>query len=415
MNAPSTPPSLPRRAYVVSQFPEFCETFVLNEIVELERRGIPFQVFSLKRCRDTRFQPLARELMERSTHYAPSVFSPSVLVAHVAVAATRPLAYLGCLWLVARSLAGGIAVFSKTLYVFLQAAYFARRARDLNIAHVHAHWASIPSSAGLFIARMAGAGFSLTAHAYDIFIDRTLLAEKIRSARYLVTCTRHNRDFLLKHYPWADPEKVRTFYHGVDLDVFDCAHDAVAEEPTILSIGRLCDTKGFPDLIDACAILRDRGTDFRCRIVGDGPMRRELEERIARLDLCGRVEIAGLMGRDELLDEYRRARLFALPCVVTPRGDRDGLPNVVLEAMAMGLAVVATGVSALGEAVVDGETGRLVPERSPQRFADAIAGLWADAPLRAKMGENARARARKEFGLKECIDRLAAFIHERHK
>lgn len=400
---------------MVSQFPEFCETFILNEIVELGQRGIPFEVFSLKRCHDTQFQPRARDLMQLVTHYAPSIFSPRTIASHLAFLFSRPGVYFRCLSLAFGSRRGGMAVLAKTLYVFLQAPFFARRARDLNIAHIHAHWASIPSSAGLFIARMAGLGFSLTAHAYDIFIDRTLLAEKIRSATYLVTCTQYNRDFLLREFPWADPERIRASYHGVDLNVFDHAHDAAAEEPVILSVGRLCATKGFPTLIDACAILRDRGIDFRCRIVGDGPLRRALEERIARADLCGRVEIAGLMEREALLEEYRRARLFVLPCVVTRRGDRDGLPNVVLEAMAMGLPVVATDVSALGEAVKDGETGRLVPSRNPTLLADAIASLWDDAPLRAKMGESARSRVRREFGLKECIDRLAAFIHSSHR
>ncbi len=405
--------SLPPRAYVVSQFPEFCETFILNEMVELARRGVPFEIFSLKRCGDERFQPGARELMEASTHYAPSVFPPVVAWAHLSLAAAHPVRYFSTLFLAFHAFRGSWEVFAKTLYVFALAPWFARIAIRRGLGHIHAHWASIPSSGGLFAARLAGLPFSLTAHAYDIFIDRTLLNEKIHAAEYMVTCTRYNRRFLLETYPDVDPGKILANYHGVDLEVFDEPHDQAAEEPLILSVGRLCDTKGFPDLVEACRLLKERGLDFSCRIVGDGYMREEIEDLIREGGLEDRIEIMGLLSRAEVVEIYRRARLFALPCVVTPRGDRDGLPNVVVEAMAMGLPVVATDVSALPEAVLDGETGRLTPPRDPKALADAIESLWQDASLRARMGEAGRRRVRRDFGLRDNIERLAAFTKDR--
>lgn len=401
------------RAYVMSQFPEFCETFILNELVELEKRGVPFQVFSLKRCRDAMLQPEARRVMERQTHYAPPLYSPAVAWAHATVAARHPLRYLATLGLALRALRGPWHVFAKTLYVFGQSAWFARQASKRALCHVHGHWASVPSSAALFIARLAGLPFSLTAHAYDIFIDRTLLAEKIHAARYLVTCTQYNRDFLLEAYPDTPPEKVLAAYHGTDLRVFDEAHDCAKEEPVILSVGRLCDTKGFPDLVEACRLLKERGLQFKCRIVGDGALRPEIEKRVRLAGLEGVVEITGLLPRERLIEQYRRARLFVLPCVVTPRGDRDGLPNVIVEAMAMGLCVVGTSVSALPEAIVSGETGELVAPHTPRALADAIEGLWDDAPRRKRLGENARHRVRERFGLVDNMDRLAQFIHRR--
>jgi glycosyltransferase involved in cell wall biosynthesis len=413
MIATETDFPLPTRAYVVSQFPEFCETFILNEIVELEKRGIPFRVFSLKRCLDTQFQPGAREPMRTATHYAPPLWSPRLWWAHLLAALTRPAAYFSTLLLALGSARGSWEVFAKTLYVFAQAPWFARVARRQGLRHVHAHWASIPSSAGLFIARLAGTPFSITAHAYDIFIDRTLLREKIRQARYIVTCTRYNGRFLEETFPDDAPGKVEVVHHGVDLDVFDQPHDPAAEGPLLLSIGRLCDTKGFPDLVAACAILKRRGLKFRCRIIGDGYMRGELESQIRASGLEDTVEITGLLPREKVLDEYRRARLFALPCVVTPRGDRDGLPNVIVEAMAMGLAVVGTNVSALGEAIEDGETGRLVPPRNPQALADAIGDLWEESDLRARMGEKGREKARREFSMRKNVDKLAAFIRQK--
>ena len=181
----------------------------------------------------------------------------------------------------------------------------------------------------------------------------------------------------------------------------------------ILAVGRLCDTKGYPDLIRACAILAARGVGFRCRIVGDGYMREEIEAMIGNAGLGDRIEITGLLPRDGVVDQYRRARLFALPCVVTPRGDRDGLPNVVVEAMAMGLPVVSTNVSGLPEAVADGETGCLVPPHSPEGLADAIEKLWNAPDQRRKMGEEARRRVRETFGLQSNMDILARETHRR--
>lgn len=413
MTAQTASSSLPMRAYVVSQFPEFCETFVLNEMIELEKRGVPFKVFSLKSCRDTQFQPGAREIMDRATFYAPHPLHPGHLLANLRSIFTGPGRYLATLALAFRARRGGIAVLIKTLYVFYIAAWFARIARREGVHHIHAHWASIPSSGGLCIARLAGIEFSLTAHAYDIFIDRTLLREKIQEARYLVTCTEYNKRFLLKTYPDVAPGKVEAVYHGTDMDVFARDHNVAAEKPVMLSVGRLCDTKGFPELIEACRLLREKGLDFECRIVGDGYMRDALETQIRDAGLTGQVRILGLMPREKVIEEYSQARLFVLPCVITARGDRDGLPNVIVEAMAMGLPVVGSEVSGLPEAIHHGETGLLVPPENPPALAAALEKLWNDAALRRTMGEAAAQKARATFSLRENMEKLARLTREK--
>ncbi|HNY26609.1 MAG TPA: glycosyltransferase, partial [Candidatus Sumerlaeota bacterium] len=212
-------------------------------------------------------------------------------------------------------------------------------------------------------------------------------------------------------YPWARPEHLHAVYHGVDLTAFDEAHDPAVEEPLLLSVGRLCDTKGFPELVEACRLLRERGVAFSCRIVGDGYMRDDLERQIRESGLEGVVTIAGLLPRAAVRDLYRRARLFVLPCVVTSRGDRDGLPNVIVEAMAMGLPVVASNISGIPEAVVEGETGRLTPPHDPGALAEAIQSLWEDPALRARMGRAGHARTRERFGLEHNVALLAALTH----
>jgi colanic acid/amylovoran biosynthesis glycosyltransferase len=409
-----TPPPLPERAYVLSQFPEFCETFILNEMLQLRDQGIPFTIFSLKRCRDGKYQPGARELMERSTVYPPSLLSFTVFASHIRILTRNPTAYFYCATLLLRTLLASPILFSKSLYVFLLAPWFAREANRRAIQHVHAHWISIPGTAGLFIARMAGTSYSVTAHAYDIFIDRTLLREKIASSMYVATCTEYNRKYLVERYPDVASGKVYTFYHGVDLATFDRPHDGENEKPEILSVGRLCETKGFPDLIEACRILKDRGMQFACRIVGNGPLRESLVEQILRSGLEDTVEILGLLPRDRVIAHYRTARVFCLPCVVAPNGDRDGLPNVICEAMAMELPVVATSVSGIPEAIRDGDTGLIVPPHDPKSLADTIASIWDDPDTRRRIGQNARQSIREKFNLTSCTKALAEFIRNRH-
>ncbi|MFP4379997.1 MAG: glycosyltransferase family 4 protein [Candidatus Sumerlaeia bacterium] len=413
MNELRTFPNLPKRAYVVSQFPEFCETFILNEMMELSKRGVAFEVFSLKPCRDAHFQPGAREIMDQATHYGPPIWHPMIWLSQLYYLFRHPSRWFSSLGLVWKSRRGGASILLKSFYVFLLAAWFARKAAKRDIAHIHAHWASIPSTAGLLIAKFAGLPFSLTAHAYDIFIDRTLLREKMEAARYIVTCTQYNGRFLRERYPEQAPGKVEVVYHGVDLEVFRPPAEPREDKPVVLSVGRLCDTKGFPDLLDACMLLRDRGVDFRLKIIGDGYMREELESQIERLHLGDLVEIAGLLPREEVRKAYAESRLFVLPCVVTPRGDRDGIPNVILEAMAMGMPVVGTDISGLPEAIEDGVNGRLIPPHAPEKLADAIQELWENADLRERMGRASREKVERVFGLQMNMDHLAGFIHEK--
>jgi glycosyltransferase involved in cell wall biosynthesis len=164
-----------------------------------------------------------------------------------------------------------------------------------------------------------------------------------------------------------------------------------------LSVGQLKHKKGLHDLLDACRILVERGLSFDCQIVGEGPLRGELTARIAELDLRSRVRLLGVLPHDAVVEKYREATIFALPCVTGPDGDRDGIPNVILEAMAMGLSVVSTRHSGIPEAVEDGRTGLLVPPGAPGQIANAIARLLENGLLRERLGSRGRERVREVF------------------
>jgi glycosyltransferase involved in cell wall biosynthesis len=183
--------------------------------------------------------------------------------------------------------------------------------------------------------------------------------------------------------------------------------DGAERDPRlIISIGQLWERKGLRYLVEACGVLRDRGADFRCEIVGDGPLRAELEALIQELDLADRVLLTGPQPFPEVVRRYRRASVFVLPCIVTDEGDRDGIPNVILEAMASRLPVVSTAVSGIPEVIHDGETGLVVPQRDPAAIADAVQRLAADPGLAAAIGERANALVRAEFDPDRNVGRL---------
>jgi glycosyltransferase involved in cell wall biosynthesis len=399
-----------RIAYVMSQFPELHETFILREIVELRRQGMDLRLFSLKPCRDSIVHAEARALMVE-TRYAAFFFSRHVLAAQVRWLCRRPGRYLRMLaFLVARSWRSP-QVLVKSLAIVPKAAYFAEVMQAAGVTHIHAHWASIPTTAALIASRLTEIPFSFSAHAYDIFLDRTLLEEKLRAARFAVTCSGFARQYLREHFDGLADRTVTVNYHGLDLGRYTPPPARPPGTPLILSVGRLTEQKGYRYLIAACRRLRGEGRAFRCWIVGAGPLRAALERQVRRAGLQGVVAFLGPKTHDEVLALYRAATLFVLPCVVCRNGDRDGIPNVLIEAMAMEVSVVSTAVSGIPELVVQRETGLLVPERDVAALAMAMGGLLDLPGLRREIGRRARERVLALFdGSRNVADLARLFL-----
>jgi glycosyltransferase involved in cell wall biosynthesis len=260
----------------------------------------------------------------------------------------------------------------------------------------------------LVASRLLDARYSVTAHAREIYVAPVLLPERISNAAFTATCTEYNRRHLATLVDRSTGERILRLYHGLDLSTFDGrprrAEDA--QRPLLLSVAQLWERKGLEDLVRACGHLRDRGSEFRCEIVGEGPLRPRLEALIAELRLGELVTLTGPLPHPEVVARLAAARAFVLPCVVAPDGDRDGIPNVILEAMASGLPVVSTPVSGIPEVVRDGETGYLVPEHDPEAVASACERLLTDADLASRLGEAGRVFVRREFDLHRNVDRL---------
>jgi glycosyltransferase involved in cell wall biosynthesis len=282
----------------------------------------------------------------------------------------------------------------------------------VGVEHLHAHFAHGPASVARYASLLIGVPYSFTAHAKDIYTSPPgLLATKIDLAKFVVTCTDYNSEYLRSLASPATRARIHRIYHGVDLSKFDAGSREVsdtttASQLTVLSIGRLVEKKGLPYLIEAIADLRAQGYPVHLKIVGGGPVREALASQIQHAGLTHSVTLLGPRPQEALLDLYPSAAVFALPCIVTENGDRDGIPNVLVEAMRMGVPVVSTCISGIPELVINQQTGLLVPPRDARALAEAIARLLDDHTLADRLVAQAAQHVRNEFDLTGNTARL---------
>ncbi|HEX9638340.1 MAG TPA: glycosyltransferase [Acidobacteriota bacterium] len=392
--------------YVLKMFPRFSETFILAEILELERRGVKLEIVSLRKPDDGCFHAELARLRSR-VHYLPehaTCHPMRFLAAHFSSARRRPRSYLAALGLALQCLPLGWPA-------FLRAPLIAQRFEPTAIGQLHAHFASLPALAALLAARLLGIQFSFTAHAKDIFhraCRPRILKALIRHAVQVITIS----DFNIRHLARLDPAALRShklvrIYNGIDLRRFSPPQRLEPSDPaSILAIGRLVEKKGFGDLIEALGQVQRRGLQFHCQIIGKGPLEPELERAIDQNRLRSHVSLEGPLARGAIAARLRRASMLVVPSVVGRDGNREGLPTVLLEAMACAVPAVATTVTGIPEAIEDGVHGRLVPPGDPTRLAEAIGALLADAALRHRLGRAARQRAEQRFDLGRNVAEL---------
>lgn len=391
-----------RVVYFVSLFPCWSETFIVREIQQLLQLGVDVRIVSLKHPSEKLVQSDAEALLDRVLY---PVAWPVALMRVLAQLLLHPLRELSDLWRLMRKLAGHPQALAKSLVVWWRTLGLLPEIRALAPDHLHAHWATYPSTAALWAARRLGVPFSFTAHAHDIFLEDHLLAEKMRRAAFGVTISEFNRQYLAKHASPAALDCMRIVHCGVSPAGF-AFHPEGRRPGFIAAVGRLDDIKGFVHLIDACALLQQRGVVFECAIVGEGPLRPMLEARIAAAGLSGRVKLLGARKQEEVRQILSEASVFVLPSVVTERGDRDGIPVALMEAMAVGLPVVSTRVSGIPELVEHGVTGLLAEEKDAAGLAGAIEQLFADPAAAQAMAAQARRKVEQEFDVAREAQKL---------
>ena len=337
---------------------------------------------------------------------------PRLLYHNFKLARQRPTAYSGAFRLMVTRFRRKKKV--ATIKHLLQAGYLVQALLPgTGVRHLHAHFAHSPTSVALFAHKLCGLPFSFSAHAKDIFTsDPSQLLEKITLAKFVVTCTEYNRRFLRKLT--SDGPSVHRIYHGIDIDLFSGQSAPRKPSPPyrILSIARLVDKKGLPTVFRALRNLLDQGYSLRYTLIGDGEERRSILNQLNKLGLKTICTWLGTQPHHRVIDEYRKADLFVLGCEVARNGDRDGIPNVFLESMAMGVPVLATRVSAIPELVEDGRTGLLVDPGEHQQMAQCMAKLLVGEELRQRIIDSARRRVREEFDNRELIQRLAEVFEE---
>jgi colanic acid/amylovoran biosynthesis glycosyltransferase len=390
-----------RVGYILKMYPRFSETFVVTEMLAHERAGLEIDIFSLRIPTEGVFQECPAWVRAPVRYMYESGVRAAELWDEVARSRGLPALWEG-LRLAAEDGCG-----AEGLDVY-QAMVIARAAREREIGHLHAHFGSVATTVARLAARMAGITYSFTAHAKDIYegsVDHGALRAKVRDAAAVVTVSDYNRDHLARVLE-TSPGRVRRIYNGLDLEEFSRpgAGDAHAGRaphgpPEIIGVGRLVEKKGFDDLLRACTVLRRTGAEFRCTIVGTGPEEPALRALVESLGLGDLVRLVGARPRAEVISMVHRAAVLAAPCVVGADGNRDGLPTVLLEAMALGTPCVSTAVTGIPEVVRDGKTGLLVAERDPEALATAIRRIMTDRALGASLAGAARALIEREFDI----------------
>ncbi len=389
-------------AVLVKRFPRLSETFILTEFLELRRQGMSVQLYAIM------------DAGEREAHPEALALAPEVVYLRAGSAWT---ALPGVLRTARRHPRGTLRAAGWVLTRHSRAAarnlvhamVLLDRLSECGPAHLHAHFLHSPAAIAFIARKVSGQRYSLTGHAKDIY---TTLPENLRmrcrDAEFVTTCTEAGLRYLVEEVG-VPRRRVSLCRHGVDAERFGAA-PRQPRPGRILTVGRLVPKKGFDVLVRACGELHRRGVPFELRILGAGQLREQLLALAAGEGIADRVRLPGSVSQSRLVSELAEAELFALAPVVTPDGDRDGIPNVILEAMAAGVPVVSSEISGIPELIADGFNGRLVAPGSAERLADTLQELLGDRAQRARLADAAQRLVRERWGWSAAVAPLRSLL-----
>ncbi len=402
----------PTLAYILKGYPRISETFISNEILLLEQLGFRMHLFPMRQPRENFCHDSVKQI-RAAVDYLPTdllLDLPRLIAPNILSAVRKPGLYRSALGLATRRFrrTGKSATF-KHLF---QGGYLAEKHLAANpaIIHLHGHFAHSPTSVTMFAAHLSRLPFSFTAHAKDIYTSHPdQLREKMAKASFVVTCTRHNLEYLEAIGAGSTP-RIHCIYHGIDLSLFNGSQQAIACRPPyrLLTVARITEKKGLPTVYHALRILADQQVLFQHSLIGDGDDREQILALIKKLNLESSCRLLGTKPHSEVLEQFKRSDLFVLGCEIAESGDRDGIPNVLVESLAMGVPAVSTNVSALPELLIDGRTGVTVEPQNSAAFAEAILHLLTDSGLRERVIGEGRTFVHDHFDNKKLITELAA-------
>lgn len=396
-----------RLLYVVSLFPCLSETFIVREVDALIDRGADVRILSLKQPSDSVVQPQAAALLDRAHHPANRW---RTLAAASRMLMTRPrltlwftATMLRHQWRQPITLVKGMVAVARALGRIDEI-----RAFDPHL--LHAPWATYPATVAWFLSKFLDRPFSFTSRAHDIFVEDHMMTEKLSNAALAVTITEYNVRYMERWMPAQRAVPVHVIHSALDIGKLSFIR-AGRQPNKLISVGRLVPMKGFDILLQSLSELHARGVEFACTIIGEGKERERLEGLRAALGLETKVEFAGAMRNEEVIRQMRDATLMVLPCVRTPDGHSDGIPNVLMESMAIGLPVISTNISGIPELVSHGVNGCLVPAGDSGALADAIQSLLADQQRCDLFAAAGRRKVEQDFNVRIEAGRLLGHFH----
>lgn len=374
-------------AYLFERFPSFTQTFCYREVGEMRRIGTSPALYSIRRPDDIPVDCPSE--IAQAVQYFPEEGPGRIL---------KDAQAKGCLGSREKKIMDEWRYRPDKNRIY-EALWLGPRLQKEGIHHVHVHFAGIAARTAYWLKQFFGIAFSFTGHANDVFCETDFpvqLADLIREASFVVTETRFSQEWLQEQHPeWA--AKIHRVYNGIDLSLFPGTAAPASGSPRIVSVGRCIEKKGFADLIDACALLRERGVDFECSIVGGGPLEESLRARVAERGLEKAVKLTGPLPQEKVREMLVGSQLFVLACATEADGGMDNFPTVIVEAMASARPVVSTRMAGVPELVEHGTTGLLVAERDPAGLAGAMATLLGDPERARQLGARGRERVTEQF------------------
>jgi glycosyltransferase involved in cell wall biosynthesis len=401
-------------AYILSRFPAFSETFISNEIWWLRSQGYDVRIFSLLKPRNTLVHPQSENLMQY-VKYSPPLISWRMISAQLNYFFCRPLKFLQAVFKTVRCTYREPITLLSMLVVFPRSVYFASQMEELGIERIHAHFIWINGVGAMIISSLLDIPFSLHPHGFGLYQrDMVNARRQLEDASDIITISEFNRCVIASMSEKISVEDITINHCGVDIEKFE-PFDGIRtgnKVPEILSVARLIEVKGLDYLIEACKILDEKDIPFRCSIAGDGEMKGELEERIREFELEDKVKLLGSLKQTELIDLFQNSDIFTLPCVIDDRGNHDGIPIVLMEAMAMKMPVVSTYVGGIPELVRHAESGILVDSRDADALSQALEKLICDEALRKMYGECGRRIVIDDFNVRSTSVALALHFEQ---
>lgn len=412
-NAASQDVGRPRIAYMMSRFPKITETFILYEMLAAENAAANVEVFPLRREPTQTMHPEAVAYVKRA-HFLP-LMSCEILRDNLMLLARRPGLWLRTLFTVVRANLGSRRFLNGAVAAFPLCATFARRMQESQIDHIHAHFASHPAAAAWIIHQFSGIPYSFVAHGSDLHRDRHMLREKVRDAAFVVAISEYNRQIILDDTGHLCAAKVRVIHCGVNPVEFRSENRpepsaSAAKCLHVICIGTLHEVKGQRYLIEATQRAIAKGFQIVLHLVGDGPDEQKLREQVTAAGLTNCVVFEGRRNRHEIIRLLQTADILVAPSVPTADGRREGIPVVLMEAMASEVPVIASRLSGIPELVEHNVNGLLTEPRDAAGIADAIELLGRDSALRSRLGAAGRNTVQNHFNMETSVARLLKLI-----